>query len=101
MNNVLFSNEKLDLLFVKGKKIDFIKKIRSVVCEVKKKKKGDLICKNQICFGKLKKMRFDLWKSDLLFVELNKTRYVLCLVKKWFIVYEKPDMLLETNKKDF
>ena len=38
MNNVLFSNEKLDLLFVKGKKIDFIKKIRSVVCEVKKKK---------------------------------------------------------------
>ena len=58
MNNVLFSNEKLDLLFVKGKKIDFIKKIRSVVCEVKKK--GDLICKNQICFGKLKKMRFDL-----------------------------------------
>ena len=46
-------------------------------------------------------MRFDLWKSDLLFVELNKTRYVLCLVKKWFIVYEKPDLLLETNKKDF
>ena len=46
MNNVLFSNEKLDLLFVKGKKIDFIKKIRSVVCEVKKKKK--------------KKRRFDL-----------------------------------------
>ena len=49
MNNVLFSNEKLDLLFVKGKKIDFIKKIRSVVCEVKKKKKkGDFICKNLV-----------------------------------------------------
>ena len=65
------------------------KKIRSILWRVKKK---DFIKKNQI---------YCLWKKNEI---LKRIRIVLCKVKKKkndFWVYEKPDLLLETNKKDF
>ena len=69
----IFFYRKLETLFKK-------KKIRSIVCKKSLKKKIE----REI---------------------LKRIRSVLCKVKiknkKRFLVYEKPDLLLETNKNDF